>query len=194
MRYCVHDLCTDINNYTCKQSYQPFVCFATVQYSLHTDKICLHPQMHAQETLIWWRNKKEENFDTHIKAFLRHTLKQTLFMCAEHFTMFTGSVVYFCRVKPAFSSHDVYTCTCANLFCLRTYKFVSTKYFVGVHNLCYEYETFYIRIFYIQLFCLCAKPFSCVCTFGMLIEQNSFSRIQSYFIHTPNVLCTYNIV
>ena len=51
-----------------------------------------------------------------------------------------------------------------------------------------------MRIFYIQLFFSCAKPFSCVCTFGMFIEQNCFASIQNYFIHTPNVLCAYNIV
>ena len=51
-----------------------------------------------------------------------------------------------------------------------------------------------MRIFYIQLFFSCAKPFSCVCTFGMFIEQPCFASIQNYFIHTPNVVCAYNIV
>ena len=51
-----------------------------------------------------------------------------------------------------------------------------------------------MRIFYIQLFFSCAKPFSCVCTFGMFIEQHCFASIQNYFIHTPNVVCAYNIV
>ena len=60
MIYCVHDLCTDLDNYTCTQSCQPFVCFANVQDSLRTCKICLHPQMHAQDTLIWRRTKNKK--------------------------------------------------------------------------------------------------------------------------------------
>ena len=68
MIYCVHDLCKNINNYSCTQSCQPFVCLATVQDSLRTYKICLHPQIHAQETLIWWRTIKEENLEKHINT------------------------------------------------------------------------------------------------------------------------------
>ena len=140
-----------------------FCMFCNCKDSLRTYKICLHPQMHAQETLIWRRNKKEENLEKHLLkgVFLRNTLKHKLFMCAEHFTGWLISAEQSLHIP-----HRM--CTCTKLSCLRTYNLYQYNIF------CWEYTIFVTG----------TKPSICVYSY--------FVRVLNHFRAYQPLVCLCN--